>query len=335
MAAIIERFTPDLVPTIGDSVQSVADACLANGLIGVDTSNDILESPVTSGDKARKLLKAVKNTIGRDRYSSCSFNLFLRVLDEKLPEQSRNRLLTKMRAEQTTALVPAFNTDHSPRTLFSMYNGQLSVPVAVPHACLLHQEQGPLIGMLEDSIREYERTVAKKKLLKEKLEENERLKAQLASIGQSLLSSNASENRGTTTSISEDDILQLKKKVEELEQNSKDLGRDMRRYRCAIDAMGEEILKAVQSKLEFQYERRFQELKTSMMREPQQYGSYYKPNYESDSRERSYYDVPSSKPIKTESGSSTKADDVDDAVHCKFTKFICIAMYNMVSMAFL
>lgn len=350
-AKIIEKFTPKLVAAVSDCVRSVADACLANGLISSDTSNDILESIVTSEDKTRKLLKSIKNCIEVD---GISFDIFLRILDENLPERSRARLLTDMRAELTreqaqaatsesrsmerTTLVPL--SGHMHGTMASVNHGQLSVPHARDVSCLLHQEQNPFFGKLEESIREHERTIAEKKLLKEKLEENERLKANLTSIRQTLLflSNTSSDERredtgdnylDTNTFMPEADVSQLKEKIKMLEQKSIELGMAIRRYRCAIDIKGDEItykLMAAQKKLEFQYEQRFQELKKSMMnysgseREPQQYGSYY----ESYSREVSDDDVPISKRKKTESDSDTKADDVDIPVHCKFIISIII-----------
>ena len=354
-AKIIETFTPTLVVAVSDCVRSVTDACMADGLIPVETRDDILNSTVTSEDKTRKLLKAVKNCIEID---SISFDIFLRILNGKLPERSRAKLLTDMRTElaseqgritaSTTALVPAFNTGHE--AMAPMHHGQLLLSRSHETSVvsqLLHREQNPFIERLEESIREHERTIAEKKLLKEKLEENERLKAQLASL---LSISNASESQSTTasTSMSEADILQLKEKIKELEKKAEDLGMEITRYRCAIDIQGEKIAQKLiteQKKREIQYERRFQELKRSMMNyrnSERERGSYYEldpeegssMNYReseresqryygsSDSREGSDYDVPISKRRKTESSIDSLENEVTNTISlaCKLKK---------------
>ena len=214
---IIEKFTPKLVVAICDCIRSVTDACMASGLISRDTCGDILELTVTSEDKTRKLLKAVKNCIEIDR--DISFDIFLRILNEKLPERSRAKLLMDMRAElaseqaqanECTALVPTFTTDHGTPVRYC----DVSAPHAPDVSRLLYQEQNPFVGKLEESIRQHERTVAEKKLLKEKLEENERLKAEVTKIGKNLLSlSSASENNNHKDIMSDADILQLKEKT--------------------------------------------------------------------------------------------------------------------------
>ena len=351
-AKIIEMFTPKLVVAVSDCVRSVTDACMADGLIPVETRDDILNSTVTSEDKTRKLLKAVKNCIEID--GILSFDIFLRILNGKLPERSRPKLLTDMRTElaseqgritapanEKTALVPTFNTGHE--AMAPMRHGQLLLSRSheTDVSRLLYREQNPFIEKLEESIREHERTIAEKKLLKEKLEENERLKAQLASL---LSISNASESQNTTasTSMTEADILQLKEKIKELEKKAEDLGMEITRYRCAIDIQGENItqkLMTEQKKLEIQYERRFQELKRSMMNYRGEQGSYYGldpevgsiMNYReseresrrsSDSREGSDYDVPISKRRKTESSMDSMENEVTNTMShaCKLKK---------------
>ena len=285
---IIERFTPKLVLAVCDCVRSVADECVANGLIPGGVRDDMLESTVTSDDKTRKLLKAVKNTTEMD---SISFDIFLRILKQKLPERSSSRLLMDMRAElaiaeqaqanECAAMVPT--TD--PRTLVPYHDrGQVSVPRAADVSRLLSQEQNPYIGKLEESIREHERTVAEKKLLREKLEENERLKAEVVRIRQSLPSlSNASENNnhGHGNVMSEAEILQLKEKVAKLEEESNKLRMAIRRYRSAIDIKGEEIA----HQLTVAYEKRFQDLEYLMSRDRRERDDSY------SEQESDYHDV--------------------------------------------
>ena len=94
-AKIIERFTPTLVVAVCDCVHPVTDACMANQLITGETGDDILGS-TTSEDKTRKLLKAVKNST---EINSESFNTFLRILREKLPEKISPELLTDMETQ--------------------------------------------------------------------------------------------------------------------------------------------------------------------------------------------------------------------------------------------
>ena len=349
-AKIIEKFTPTLVVAVCNCVRPVADACMADGLITGETRDDILESTVTNEDKTRELLKAVKNCTEID---SISFDIFLRILNGKLPEISRAKLLTDMRTElaseqgrviapanESAALVPAFNTGHE--AMAPMHHGQLLLSRShESNVSLLHQEQNPFIGKLEESIREHERTIAEKKLLKEKLKENERLKAQLADV-QSLQSSNTSENQSTTTgtSISEADIFQLKEKIEKLEQKSKDLDGEISRYRCAIDIQGGKIIQklmAEQEKFKNQYEQKFQEFKRSMTKYRElerEHGSYHEldpeegsaMNYReserearryygsSDSRGGSDYDVPISKRRKTKSSIDSLENEVTNTM---------------------
>ena len=357
-AKIIEKFTPTLVRAIYGCVPSVAHECMAKGLIPSRIYDDIIlgSSAVTGMDNAGKLLNAVKHCIEID--SILSFEIFLGILEKELPERSRTKLLTDMKTElareqgqatpainESTALMPAFNTGHE--AMAPMHHGQLLLPRRSHEISdvsrLLHQEQNPFIGKLEESTREHERTTAEKKLLEAKLEENERLKAQLANM-QSLLSvTNASESQSTTagTSISEADILQLKEKIEKLEKKSEDLGMEIIRYRYAIDMQGEKITQKLMAEQKKQYEQMFQEFTRSMMNTrkfEREHGSYYElypeegssmePKREpqqhygsSDSREGSDYDVLISKQKMTaESSSDTMADDGENVVHCKFEK---------------
>ena len=333
-AKIIDRFTPELVKAICLCIQPVSDRCLAQGLISDSTRSHILElSIVTNEDKTRKLLEDVKKLI---KINSVSFDIFLRILKEELPESGRAELLTAMRAELTneqaaalatsvdgcTALVPTFQIGHG--TVSTALDRQLSVPYVHDAQRLLRQEQNPYIGLYEGTIRQQERIVAEMNTLKDKLEESERSRAQLAKIGQSLLSlTNAGEShQSTTSSTFEVDIIQLKGKIEKLEKDSRELGMEIRLYRCAIDVKGEEItekLLKAHEKIELQYKQKIQMLEEFMMnrdfiRETQRYNS----REESFSGEGFDYDVPVSKKkkIKFKSGVDKKADD-DDTVHCK------------------
>ena len=155
-AKIIEKFTPTLVVAVCDCVRPVTDACMADRLITGETRDDILGSTVTNEDKTRKLLKAVKNCT---EINSESFDIFLRILREKLPEKSSSKLLidmgTELAIEQgqatpveaSTALVPSGH-----EAMRSAHHGQLLLPHSTAVSRLLHQEQNPYMGKLEESI---------------------------------------------------------------------------------------------------------------------------------------------------------------------------------------
>ena len=359
-AKIIENFIPTLVRAIYDCVRSVAHECMAKGLISQRTYDDILDSSAVTSlmDKAGKLLNAVKHCIEID---GISFEIFLSILENELPERSRTKLLTDMRTKlareqgqatpacpainESTALIPAFNTGHE--AMAPMHHGQLLLPHRSHEISdvsrLLHQEQNPFIGKLEESTREHERTNAEKKLLEEKVE-NERLKAQLANV-QSLLSiTNASESQTTTASTSEAYILQLKEKIEKLEKKLEDLGMEIIRYRYAIKMQGEKITQELmieQKKLENQYECRLQEFMRMMNygKFEREHGSQFElegsiMNYKesdresqryngsSDSREGSDCDVMISKGIKIESSVDSLENEATNTIlhACKLKK---------------
>ena len=89
-AKIIERFLPSLVTAVKDSVLSVSDQCLANGLIPGNVHEKVLEvTEWTSRDKARTLILAVKNTTESD---SSSFDILLNILEKELPSASTDKL---------------------------------------------------------------------------------------------------------------------------------------------------------------------------------------------------------------------------------------------------
>ena len=233
-AKIIEKFTSTLVTAICDSVQSVTEECLAKGLISPETFSNIMKSTAISNDKTRNLIESVKNCTIID---GTSFDLFLRILNEKLPKRGSAKLLMDMRAElasrlaQTSShedeyatLVPSSYTSHGIMTY--TYHGQPSVPHAHDVSRILSQEQNPFIGRLEESIRQQERAVAEMKLLKEKLKESgERLNGEPANRQ----SPNAHEkDLGSTTCTSsmseaDHDMMQIKEKIKNLEEKSKEL----------------------------------------------------------------------------------------------------------------
>ena len=207
---------------------------MAKGLISEETFSNIMKSTAISNDKTRNLIESVKNCTKID---CTSFDLFLRILNEQLPKRGSAKLLMDMRAElasrlaQTSshedeyaALVPSSYTSHGIMTY--TYHGQPSVPHAHDVSRILSQEQNPFIGKLEESIRQQERAVAEMKLLKEKLKESdERLNDEPANRQ----SPNAHEkDLGSTTCTSsmseaDHDMMQIKEKIKNLEEKSKEL----------------------------------------------------------------------------------------------------------------
>ena len=73
-AQILQEFTPKLVTAFGPRIQSLLDQLLAKGLITDEVYQRVLESNVSSKDKARNVLSAIKNVIETED------NCFLRVL---------------------------------------------------------------------------------------------------------------------------------------------------------------------------------------------------------------------------------------------------------------
>ena len=273
---IIEDFTPKLVLAISDCVLSVTEECLAKGLISTNTNSNILKTTVTNSDKTRNLVEAVKKCIEID---NTSFDLFLRILDVKLPSRVGAKLLSDMRAQLAsraeisqhvdTALVPLSmsNAGHGMMT-YSMYHGQLSVPHAHDVSRVLSQEQGPYIGKLEESIRQQERAIAEMKLLKEKLEKSdERLKGDSANRQSSSVHEKNLDS--TMSSMSEADMIELKEKIKSLEKKSDDLDMAIRRYKNALDMKGEEIAR----ELMIRYDQKIQELNRKLERQYESYNS--------------------------------------------------------------
>lgn len=310
-AKVIEKFTPSLVTAICDCVQSVADACLGKGLISDDTNRNILQSVETSQNKTRILLKAVKSCTEID---SVSFDIFLRVLNEKLPERCRSKLLPSMSAEladqqtttnECTALIPTCNVDSEVTSVECQFSMTSDV------SRLLIQEQNIYVGKLEETIRQHDRTCTEMKLLREKVEANEKMRAQLSKIGQTLqlAPANVSHQGETATttmsSTSEAEIVLLREKIKELESKSDELAREMRLYRTAIDIKVEEVMNKLmnaQKQRELVYEQKFREFRGPLInteREPPVL-HLNEPGYESE-EESDSEDKPASKRAKIES----------------------------------
>ena len=291
-ARIIEKFTQKLVPAICDCIRPVATACMANGLIHGDTCDDILGSTDSNKEKTRRLVEAVRNCTEVD---DLSFGVFLDTMESQLPKRRKATLLLAMRRELAKAeqaqtvdgqtneckdLLPMATAHH--RIVTSASHRQLSVlhtqglssstGLGLP---LLSQEQNPLIGKLEEATTKHAYAIIDKKLLEDQLTQNERLRAQLTKIGQlsvpSLPSGTESQQPGTSSLKSEADILQMKEKIEELEQKSIELDMAIKRYRRAIHIKGEEVMLMAQREIEFQYKQKFQELVMNLKRENQRY----------------------------------------------------------------
>lgn len=69
---------PRLVVAVGPSIKSITDECFGNGLISLDTYDELLELEKVFSDKARKLLRNILTNVEKD--SSC-FDKFITVLN--------------------------------------------------------------------------------------------------------------------------------------------------------------------------------------------------------------------------------------------------------------
>ena len=208
-ADTLKAFIPDLVTAICDCVQSVSDQCLAKGLISETTHRQVLESRGTSEERARTLILSVQNSIKTN--GSC-LEVFLDVIDEKLPYRPKEKLLREIRKEVSSmckALVPASQTD---------------TQIVLEDDHLQHiLQQNVLFGRYEDSMKKYALTCAQKTLCKEKLhnktKESERLKGELEKLRSQNSEVGAKELDGTKDrlSVCEMEIGKLKKRIEQLE----------------------------------------------------------------------------------------------------------------------
>ena len=206
-AEVITGFLPDLVTAVSGCVQSVSDQCRASGLITPSVYDKILESGDTSKDKARILIQAVSNSTETDEIC---FELFINILEQKLPYAVRDGLLERMKREANekasscTAVVP------STGDLRQIPRGEL------PRESVVQQTH--LLERLEEAVRQHQRACDEKKLTEEKLkvktEECHELKRTLEAKLQSLSILDKAKDKISTC---ESEIKTLKKRVEELE----------------------------------------------------------------------------------------------------------------------
>ena len=209
-ADTLKTFIPDLVTAICDCVQSVSDQCVAKGLITETTHRQVLESRGTSEEQARTLILSVQNSIKTN--GSC-LDVFLDVIDEKLPYRTKGKLLREIRKElastQCKALVPASQTD----TQIMLEGDHLQ------HIL----QQNVLFGRYEDSMKKYALTCAQKtrceETLQDKTKESEKLKGELEKLRSQNSEVDAKELDGTKDrlSVCEMEIGELKKRIKQLE----------------------------------------------------------------------------------------------------------------------
>ena len=84
----IIRFYPDLVSSILPQVEAVADQCLTNNVIAKEQYKSIITESVDHGNRSRKVLQSVRDSVkgNRDKFQS-----FLRVIkDEQIVSDIRN-----------------------------------------------------------------------------------------------------------------------------------------------------------------------------------------------------------------------------------------------------
>ena len=212
---MIKSFLPDLVTAISDCVQPVSDQCLAKGLIPDSVYKRVLESGGTSEDKARTLILAVKTSAESD--GRC-LEILLNILDEQLPYEIRENLLSTIRKMITENANTCQAVITSPQSIQQVPNEQLPRESTTFHFKLL--------GRFEDSIRQHEGACIEKNLLEQRLqtksEKYEKLKHELQSL----------KEKNQETSLIHDDIARvqsrisgceckitnLKKKIEELQK---------------------------------------------------------------------------------------------------------------------
>ena len=224
-AEVITSFIPELVAAVSDCVPSVSDQCLAKGLIPESSYRKVLELGGTSEEKTRNLILAVKKSTETD--SRC-FEMFLNILEQTLPYQTKGSLLSAMKKEcsdSCRSVVP-FATD-----------SQFSDPITSGEVIKL---QTSLFGRLEDAIRQHERACAEKMMLEESIkskeEENMRMKNKLDSLKNHTITDSAInlENIRTTESrisACETEMTKLKQRMEDLESIIDEQGMQVKRGR--------------------------------------------------------------------------------------------------------
>ena len=222
---VINSFLPDLVTAVSDSVLSVSDQCLANGLINETVYKRVLESGGTSDDKARTLILAVKKSTETD--SRC-LEILLNILDQELPFVIKENLLSKLRKELTEKA----NTSRAVVPLSKIV--ELVPLVELSKETTL--QQSALLERYKDSIRQHEQACAEKKLLEERLkvksERYETLKGELETLkGQS--QKLASNTQGRKTADTKQ-IEEHEKRIEELQKTIEEQSMQARRRRNMI-----------------------------------------------------------------------------------------------------
>ena len=114
-AKIITSFIPQLVNAISVCVLCVADKCLAEGLLSLHTYDQVTQNTgIVDDNKARILILAIRRTI---EVHGDSFATFLVILDETLPNCTKDVLLPSMRRE----LEKKTCTNTGPQSLFVRY----------------------------------------------------------------------------------------------------------------------------------------------------------------------------------------------------------------------
>ena len=209
---VINRFLPDLVTAVSDSVLSVLDQCLAKGLISETVYKRVLESGGTSEDKARTLILAVKKSTETD--SRC-LEILLNILDHKLPFAIRENLLSKIRKELTEKANTSRAVVPLSKAVQQVPLGELSKETTL--------QQSSLLGRFEDSIRQHEHACAEKKLLEDRLKVLESSKDENDTAKM--------ENKIETCT---NQIESLKKRIEELQKTIEEQDMQARRGRNTI-----------------------------------------------------------------------------------------------------
>ena len=261
---MITTFLPQLITAIQDCVQTISDKCRADGLIEESVYRKVLETGDTSIDRARTLVLAVRTTTETD---ARSLDIFLNILNEALPDMCKNKLLSDITDERlalasqttlagavnqprVTAIEGATVTHTTSQAVVPM------VPSVYSNMDLVHR-QNSLLVRYEDSVRVYERTCAEKRCLEKRLEEKKedsiKLKVELERLGKELVINSVMSSR---LSNCEEEVVELKKKVHDLESITEEQRMFMERSRSMIFIRGRHMVEFLRHESEQEIKRR-------------------------------------------------------------------------------
>ena len=238
----IEMFTPKLVTAISYSIEGVLDECHSElGLISGGTYQQLIEfTSITREERARKLLLAVKETIRSD--DRC-FKLFLNALHVKLPTSIGESLVSEIKAKTVKlTLAPATRQAMSECAHSTSGSATHSLPdvqreaEAESSAAFREVLDRCIKANNELSILSYQKEMLEIEL-RLKIEENDKLKAELSTINAEGRESECAERvKYLEAEIAKRDreILKLKETVREKEEEIEERRMSMKRERAML-----------------------------------------------------------------------------------------------------